>query len=361
MSAARRIIGAALYVKARLRKVGCEAGVPYAWLLVTAGRALLLALLAACALIAGGCGSGSEDTDKPPAVARPEDFPTASGKTLQQLRQSLPDGGPVLAPAVSQLTVGVNRFGFGLFDRGRNQIADAQVAVYAAPVGGGRASGPFIASWESLKVDSPFQSQTVKSDPDAARSVYVADLKLPRAGQYEILGVARLDDRLVAATSAGPPMRVLSKARDRVPAVGQPAPRVHTPTKADVGGDVAKIDTRVPPDTMHDVDLADVLGKRPVVLVFATPLLCQSRVCGPVVDIAEQVKADLGDKAAFIHMEIYADNEVDKGFRPQVRQWRLPSEPWVFTIDRQGRIATRIEGAFSADELKAAVQRAVKG
>ena len=42
---------------------------------------------------------------------------------------------------------------------------------------------------------------------------------------------------------------------------------------------------------MHDVDFADALGKKPVVLLFATPLLCQSRVYGPVADIAEEVKA----------------------------------------------------------------------
>ena len=59
---------------------------------------------------------------------------------------------------------------------------------------------------------------------------------------------------------------------------------------------------------MHDVDFADVVGKEPVVLLFATPALCQSRVCGPVVDVAEQVKRDRGDDAAFIHMEIYEDN-----------------------------------------------------
>ena len=44
-------------------------------------------------------------------------------------------------------------------------------------------------------------------------------------------------------------------------------------------------------------------------LLFATPQFCQSRVCGPVVDVAEQVKEEYGDKAAFIHMEIYKDNE----------------------------------------------------
>ena len=50
-----------------------------------------------------------------------------------------------------------------------------------------------------------------------------------------------------------------------VPAVGDAPPKIHTPTAADVGGDLAKIDTRMPPDQMHKVDFADALGKKPVV------------------------------------------------------------------------------------------------
>ncbi|MDX6622064.1 MAG: hypothetical protein QOK36_4450, partial [Gaiellales bacterium] len=46
-----------------------------------------------------------------------------------------------------------------------------------------------------------------------------------------------------------------------------------------------------------------------------------------------------------------------KGYRPQVRAWRLPSEPWTFVIGSDGKIATRLEGAFSAAELRAAVGR----
>ena len=87
---------------------------------------------------------------------------------------------------------------------------------------------------------------------------------------------------------------------------------------------------------MHDDDLAEVLGKKPVVLLFATPALCQSRVCGPVVDIAEQVKRDRGDEAAFIHMEIYNDNPANEGLRPQVQAYGLPTEPWLF-VDRLRR------------------------
>ena len=79
-----------------------------------------------------------------------------------------------------------------------------------------------------------------------------------------------------------------------------------------------------------------------------------------MVDIAEQVKAERGDEAEFIHMEIYRDNKIEKGFRPQVAAWRLPTEPWLFAIDRTGKVAARLEGAYSAGELGAALDRATR-
>jgi hypothetical protein len=109
---------------------------------------------------------------------------------------------------------------------------------------------------------------------------------------------------------------------------------------------------------MHDDDLADVLGRRPVMLLFATPRLCRSRVCGPVVDVLEQVKAESGDAAAFIHMEVWNGNSRDGGQRSQVRAYGLPSEPWLFAIDARGRVAARIEGAFSAGEAEEALRKA---
>jgi hypothetical protein len=108
---------------------------------------------------------------------------------------------------------------------------------------------------------------------------------------------------------------------------------------------------------MHDEDLADVLGRKPVVLLFATPALCQTRICGPVVDVAEQVKQEHGDDVAFIHQEIYVDNSIDKGSRPPVKAFGLPSEPWLYVIDRKGEVSTAIEGAFSVAELEDAVDR----
>src|SRR5918992_292557 len=213
-------------------------------------RRLIAAGLLACALVGAGCG-GDDDggqADRPPPEARPDQFPSAKGKTLVELYNELPAGGPVLAPSLDHFVAGRNRYAFGLFAADRAAIPDA-----------------------------------------AAKTLYVTALPLTRPGRYEVLGMARLDGRLVAAASARPV--IIVKAEDFVPKVGERPPRIHTPTEADVGGDLEQIDTRVPPSSMHESDFADVIGKEPVVLTFATPRLCQSRVCGPVVDVVEQVKS----------------------------------------------------------------------
>jgi hypothetical protein len=332
---------------------------------VTARRNVPAAALAgvlAAAALAGGCGGGDDDENvvqTPPPVARPEDFPKPNGRTLVDLARQYGQAGPVLKRSVAEFEPGENRLGFGLFDRARAQIAAVPVAIYVAAVGGGPAKGPYPARYESLQVRPQFASRGVEADPDAAQAVYVTKVDLPRTGRYEVLGLARLDDRLVVALPGDPPLRV--RRDSGPPEVGERAPRTDTPTREDAGGNLEEIDTRVPPSSMHDADLADVLGKRPVVLLFATPALCRSRVCGPVVDVAEEVKAERGDDAEFIHMEIYRDNQLEKGYRPQVVEWRLPTEPWLFTIDRRGRIAARIEGAFSARELNEAIDKAVRG
>jgi hypothetical protein len=320
---------------------------------VTCALALLLMLfVAACG---GDSGDGaSADNGGSQEVAQKTDFPASAGKTMAELRDGLGPG-PVLAPTVSILEPGKNRLGFGLFDRAHKQLSNVPAAVYVAPAKGGPATGPYYANAESLDVKPPYQSQTVKSDPDAARSIYVAQVPFPEAGQYEVMGVVKLDGRLVATD----PLRAqVVKDSGGVPDVGDRAPKVVTPTVASVGGDQKKIDTRVPVGTMHDVNFADALGKKPVLLLFATPALCQSRVCGPVVDIAEEVKAEHKGDTAFIHMEIYNDNELEKGFRPQVGSYGLPTEPWAFAIDRNGKIAARLEGAYSKDELAQAVKAA---
>src|SRR3954447_19962561 len=245
---------------------------------VPLGLLALSLLLGACG--SSGSGKGADNTSQP--LATSADFPSPKGKSLLEIKRSLGPG-PVLAPTVSVVSPGRDRYGFGLFDRARKQISETPVALYVERSGSTKVSGPFLARDLPLTVKPAFQSETVAKDPDAAKSLYVTNMVIDKPGNYAVLGVAKLDGRLVATDPT--PLKV--GGASGVPKVGQQAPVIDTPTVKSVGGDISKIDTRTPPDTMHDVNFADVVGKRPIILLFATPALCQSRVCGPVVDIAE--------------------------------------------------------------------------
>jgi hypothetical protein len=93
-----------------------------------------------------------------------------------------------------------------------------------------------------------------------------------------------------------------------------------------------------------------VLGKEPTVLAFATPQLCQTRVCGPVADVVLEVSSQNED-VTFIHQEVYVDNDIEKGFREQIGAWKLPTEPWVFVVGRDGKGLERFEGACRCANL----------
>ena len=60
-----------------------------------------------------------------------------------------------------------------------------------------------------------------------------------------------------------------------------------------------------------------------------------------------------GRGVRFIHVEIYQDNNPAQGFNRWVKEWRLPSEPFVFLVGRDGRIKARFEGSVSVAELVA--------
>jgi hypothetical protein len=353
--------------------------------LVSAAACLLLiALVAGCG---GGSGSsGSTATAVQPAESRPappkSQFPTPEGRSLGDLIK-LADARSelVISPAALAFYKGENRFPFGVFERDRTQVPDVEVALYFARVPAVKAGaksktgskgqvakaehkaleepaiGPFPASIESLATKSAFRAKTTSEDPDAASVVYSSQIDFPSDGEWLLAALIKEDGELKAKLLSSAVVGEFSS----IPRIGEKAPTIHTPTPEDVGGDLAKITTRIPPDTQNKVDYADVLGKEPILLLFATPQFCQSRVCGPVVDVAEQAKQEDEDKAAFIHMEIYNDNDPGNGVRRQVRAFHLPSEPWLFAIDRKGVVRDAVEGAFGLKLMNEAVEKAVSG
>jgi hypothetical protein len=322
--------------------------------------------VALAAVVAGGCGgNGSDTTVEPPPAANAGIFPNVQGRSFRDVVSPMLQG-PELAQSTPVLEPGKNRFGFALIDTGNRQIGELEVVLYVSRGLDETAKGPYPARYEPIDVKPQFQSQTSAQDSSAAHGVYVANVPFRSAGSYVVSAVTKLDRKFVATS----PAQVTVRDGGPTPNVGSKAVSVHTPTVESAHGDVASIDTRVPPSTMHEVDLVDALKRqRPVVLLFATPALCQSRVCGPVTDVTEQVKSKYGDEADFIHMEIYRENDVNKGVRPQVVSWGLCAErgksllcnePFVFTINRRGNVAAQLQGAFSVSELEGAVRKALR-
>lgn len=319
----------------------------------------LLPLVLVAVLVAG-CGSSSSDHSKSTNAAAslistrqtPANFPQLNGRSLPALVKNIPQG-PSLGPTSSIFEPGTDRVGFVLVDRARRFINGAPVALYTADANGNHAAGPFAARSESLAVAKPYVSKIVAQDPAAPKSMYVAHVPLEK-GKRAIVAIVRLDGKMVATAPLGVDVAAV---KNGPPDVGDKAIKVHTPTVASVGGDVSKVDTRIPPaPDLSQVDLAKSLGHKPVALLFATPQFCQSRTCGPVEDILEQAKNDPQNKAIdFVHMEVYNQNNPVKGFRKQLGAWRLPSEPWLFVIDRHGVIKSRFEGAFGAGEVQQAL------
>ena len=329
----------------------------------------LTVALTALALLAG---CGGEEAARDPIERVPEsgglrqqvseartvkrsDFPSPSGRSLQELAAELGarDGEAALASSV--FTVGPNRLAFGSIDE-EGQFAFGRTAVYVARRPGARARGTYPAPADLLVTDPAFRSAQAASEEDPFAAVYAARVPFEVPGRHAILTVTRSGERTVAATGA---VEVTTSERDPIPDVGEKAPRVETDTVAAAGGDVEAIDTREPPSDMHARSFAEVLGEKPVALLFATPQLCQSRVCGPVVDVALQLKKSYGDRVEFIHQEVYRDNDPNQGIRDPLVRFNLRTEPWLFVVDANGRITARLEGSFGLDAFERALKTAL--
>ena len=105
--------------------------------------------------------------------------------------------------------------------------------------------------------------------------------------------------------------------------------------------------------------LSSLVGAgKPIAVMFATPALCQTATCGPVLDALLSIRKPYEDRVAFVHIEIYKSNKgVDVA--PTVAAWNLPGEPWLFTVDGQGTVKSRLDGAFGRDEMKQALDALV--
>ena len=349
---------------------------------MTRPRAIILAVLTAGALAVAGCGASSHTgsassrsaaarstsstaSTASSAAPRPAldqltsaehpgaaQFPPAQGRTLKQLA-ALAKSSAQLGAATGTFTPGTRRLAFGL-TTSSGAFIYAPTAIYLARSPTAPVRGPFLAPADPMGVAPQYRSKQ-NSGPGGIQAIYATQIPVARAGTYTILSLTRTPSGLVGA-----PGEVAVAASSLIPDVGQRPPDIATDTAATVHGDAALLTTRLPAEHMQSVSFDRVLGKRAVALLFSTPQLCISRVCGPVTDIAVQLQHQFGQRVTFIHEEVYVDNQPSKRLRPQLKAFHLETEPWLFTINRRGVIVARLEGAFGVNEFTQALQAALR-
>lgn len=304
-------------------------------LLRATGTTSLALLLAACTnddpsapTIADGDGGTDDDA---PDVA---DGAAIDSQTVEAVGL---DAEPTLTPIVATfevLTGPTGRIPFGVLDASQEPLLDRDVQLWVVREGE-VVTGP---------IDPLFHGEGL-----GPRGIYVADVDLEQPGLYDVVVQVDGDAVGVAAFSARTPEESTSYPP------GTQFPVIGTPTEDDPG-DLEALCTREPPCSMHATSLDTALGTSPVVFTVATPRFCQTAVCGPVVDVVEDARAQAPEGVTFIHAEVYTD----AGVTPTsvIDELALPSEPWTWVIDADGIVVDRFDGPVVPSLLQDAIARA---
>ena len=306
-----------------------------------------MTLLAVLLLLAvAGCGGSDGDASGDSASESSANQEgsrtlTAPDWAVSYLSKAGPEGAAIMAS--SDYAVGENRVTF-LLVRDDNSLVRVPTAdVYYQPT----ENGPAKRTVAKLVPIGVSESAT---GSDEVKEIYVANLELPNTGKHWFV----VQPRGVAFQG----FQILDvKDEPAAVAIGERAPASKNPTTATQPAE--RITTAKPPDTaLLKYTVADSLAKGiPFVVAFATPTYCESRTCGPTVDVVEAARRRHEKNGIrFIHIEIYEGNNPGNGVNRWVTEWRLPTEPWVFVVDRQGIVRDRFEGAVSVGELERSIR-----
>lgn len=290
--------------------------------------------------LAGACGVSIRDTSNSGGALRSaasDPWSGLAGEGASRIQAIVP---------ATDLAVGPNRFSVGLLhfpqaatEPQRLPDADLRLRFFfpvdPAPVARG------------TEVTARYRWVDAKG-----KGIYVAPVNFDRSGMWgvEVTGT-------VSGASIGPARtRFPVKPKPDTPAIGADAPRSRNLVARDVA-DIRQIDSGIVPNDMHDLTIADAIALgRPTVVVFATPGFCATQTCAPMVAEMQSLKRHVGDAASFVHVEIYKDPKNRVPYETVV-EWGLTSEPWVFLLDRHGKVAEKFEGPAPRDEVEEALRR----
>jgi hypothetical protein len=303
---------------------------------------------AAWALACSGSGGGD-------ATSTPETSPTFELATPSP-------GGIQPRRLTSEFVVNEpNRFLIGLLGPDGRLVEEAGVNLRFYKIGADNTTGTFRRSGDAtfLKLSVPGAHAHDSTGDDLANdsevSFYGAVTPFEEAGPWGV--------ELTITPKAGGTKTQLQLPFDVLAAYKTPANGAQAPASVNdtvqTTTDPANLCSRDPQCPLHDKVIADLVGKgRPLVVQFSTPAFCETRFCGPVLEVLlEQVPA-YQDRIDFVHIEVWQDYQLKK-LRPAIGDWKLESEPYTFFVKGDGTVASRLEAIFTSAELKQELDKLV--
>jgi hypothetical protein len=245
-----------------------------------------------------------------------------------------------------------NRFLIGLQDGAGKFVKDATVHLRFFKIGADGSTGSLRAEGDmhylELKVPGAHTHDGMASDAVAEDSVsfYAATTPFEEAGAWGV--EVAVKPKTGPSSTVQLPIDVL--AEPQTPAYGTLPPASQNDTAA-TNMNAESLCSRDPICGLHDKVIRDVLGKgRPLVVQFSTPAYCQTRFCGPVLEVLLGQVPVYQDRVDFVHIEVFKDFQLQQ-YRQAVEEWNLPGEPYTFFMGADGTVRGRLEAIFTTGEL----------
>lgn len=312
-------------------------------------------MASAVAVASAGCGSDPSTVGDPTSTSQAETF------TVQVASYDLAADAP-------------QRFLVGLLAGEGGLVVGGTVDLEFTYAGDGTSSttsavGPVVpgVSAEFVPVADGIRATSgpkVREGDEGVGVYEVNGVEFPAAGFWEVTVTASFAGRVRSSTAA---FSVAETAA--VPVAGDPAPRTVNLLPGDPDAPPKAVDSRAEPDgTVPDprlhrltVEQAIATGK-PTLVVISTPVFCVSQFCGPITETVDSIASDFGDRANFVHIEVWRDFE-GKTLNKGAAEWIWPNptveprEPWVFLVDGAGTVLRRWDNVANGEQVRTALGR----
>ncbi len=307
------------------------------------------AVLLFTALAAGAIGFACVTSEDSPSNGRQASFDAEllkpEGETL--IEGEFSESGVRAILGTADLGVGSNRLGIALVSR-EGPITEP--------------TATFILRHQEDQPDQTLKTSAVfRQWPYTSRGLYTGTAEFAKPGMWELTAEIEGDG---GPRSASLTFEVAE--RTRAPNVGEPAVK----SRNRLGSEVDSIEelttgSLIDPD-LYAITIADAIESGlPTVVVFASPAFCVNAVCGPQVEVLQELKDSYRGRAHFVHVDIYDNPQEIQGdlsvakISPVVAEWGLPSIEWTFVIDGKGEVADRFEAFATFEEVAEALERVI--